>query len=620
MARNAERYDVQLTFHRAAHIPIGDFPALASDPFLVASLFPHSPNPPSHSHPNPSSSSSSSSPPPSLIPLQYRTPTVRRTLTPTWDAHWIVGGVPPAGVRLELEMRDEDPGDHDDLLGVTGWDFPPCNSDPSSASASEGVDADADAATKAEVGSSSGAGSRSGRLYPGLEARGVELKIFKRKGTVRSHAFTYLAAAASPNKVSRHGRVWVSLRVLGPSGDDDAAQGVGGMYTLGPHHWSEHFSPLLGHVTHTRLGTSAPSSSETRDTPDFPAYQLQLSGPLPPSLKFQYVAYRPFIGLLFSRKGWRGWALNRALRKQHDVVYGYGRRTRYGVVGLPQREGEGEGEGGKGDVPHGATSDGAKPDATEHDGPESEPNVSAPASDPAPASSPSPSPFSATSSQDLAARFLSMTSYGTGGRLFTYVLMLDGQWRFTETGPAFAVQFLSKHSMHSGVATWIAFSGEFFVRRLEGRGGASDGSDAAEGGRGAAGSAAQSEEEEDQDPAHYELVIDNDSGTYRPNKAQLPDLHAFLTSPRNLCALGKVTVMDGFDETLKGWKERQERGKEDPVKGEDARGAPAPPEHGEEPALVQRRGSSLRGRIEGKVMGKVEETAGEHEREEAAAR
>ena len=32
---------------------------------------------------------------------------------------------------------------------------------------------------------------------------------------------------------------------------------------------------------------------------------------------------------------------------------------------------------------------------------------------------------------ELAKRFLRMTSYGTHGRIFTYVIMLDGEWRFT---------------------------------------------------------------------------------------------------------------------------------------------------------------------------------------------
>ena len=31
----------------------------------------------------------------------------------------------------------------------------------------------------------------------------------------------------------------------------------------------------------------------------------------------------------------------------------------------------------------------------------------------------------------MAKQFLKMTSYGTHGRIFTYVIMLDGEWRFT---------------------------------------------------------------------------------------------------------------------------------------------------------------------------------------------
>ena len=47
--------------------------------------------------------------------------------------------------------------------------------------------------------------------------------------------------------------------------------------------------------------------------------------------------------------------------------------------------------------------------------------------------------------------FLKMTHFDQGGRLFTYVLSLDGLLRFTETGEEFGIDLLSKHSMHSDV-------------------------------------------------------------------------------------------------------------------------------------------------------------------------
>ena len=59
-----------------------------------------------------------------------------------------------------------------------------------------------------------------------------------------------------------------------------------------------------------------------------------------------------------------------------------------------------------------------------------------------------------------------MVHYDEGGRIFTYVLTLDGLLRFTETGKEFGIDLLSKHTMHSDVNIYIACSGEFFVRRL----------------------------------------------------------------------------------------------------------------------------------------------------------
>lgn len=88
--------------------------------------------------------------------------------------------------------------------------------------------------------------------------------------------------------------------------------------------------------------------------------------------------------------------------------------------------------------------------------------------------------------KELAEQFLKLAHYDEGGRLFTYVLMLDGQLRFTETGKNFGIDLvsspltttltyrlmcaivqLSKHTMHSDVSQYVACSGEFFVRRLE---------------------------------------------------------------------------------------------------------------------------------------------------------
>lgn len=264
-----------------------------------------------------------------------------------------------------------------------------------------------------------------------------------------------------------------------------------------------HFSPLIGSALLTKSG-DAPSSEGGKKRPattSFIANRLQLAGPVPTALRHHYVGYRPFIESMFTESGIKGRFLHRALHKQYATIYGYGKNTEWGTIEPP------EDQGGVG--------------------------------------------------RAFAEQFLRMTSFGTQGRVFTYVITLDGEMRFTETGEEFVVELLSKHSMHADGAKEIAFSGEFFVRLTEGCEGqleVGEGDDLAD-------------EPQDENPKHYELVIDNDSGTYRPRKELLPILEEFLASDTNFGGLGRVITMDGFDEALKKWKEelketkRKARGK-----------------------------------------------------------
>ena len=142
--------------------------------------------------------------------------------------------------------------------------------------------------------------------------------------------------------------------------------------------------------------------------------------------------------------------------------------------------------------------------------------------------------------EPLTRKFLELVHHDKGGRIFTYVLTLDALWRFTETGKEFGVDMLSKHTMHSDVSAYIAFSGEFFIRRLkhprqppppeptdetstdhppEHSENPSHPNEDLGGGAPI--------EESPTDPAYYQLVIDNDSGTYRPNAKLLPVLKQF---------------------------------------------------------------------------------------------
>lgn len=158
-------------------------------------------------------------------------------------------------------------------------------------------------------------------------------------------------------------------------------------------------------------------------------------------------------------------------------------------------------------------------------------------------------------SQDMTSQFLDFVHYDKGGRIFTYVLTLDGLWRFTETGKEFGIDLLSKHTMHSDVNIYIAFSGEFFVRRLQTphKEGSPDDqpthppSDIADG---------PPKDEPPKDPAYYSLIIDNDSGTYRPNAKLLPQLREFLQ--KNLPGIKIVTLdCNGDKEKMEKWKNEQ---------------------------------------------------------------
>jgi len=210
----------------------------------------------------------------------------------------------------------------------------------------------------------------------------------------------------------------------------------------------------------------------------------------------RYVEFRPMIGRMFSSHGLRGRILNKALHHQHARIYNFDSTTQWGSF---------------------------KP-----------------------------------CSEEASLQFLKLAHFDEGGRIFTYVLTLDGVLRFTETGKEFGIDLLSKHTMHSDVSLYIACSGEFFIRRLKKP--TSDESpepsqpthptDPLPGG--------PPNEAPPTNPSYYQLIIDNDSGTYRPDKSILPDLRKFLE--RNFPGLGIVT-MDCGDEELEKLKANQRKAK-----------------------------------------------------------
>jgi hypothetical protein len=223
----------------------------------------------------------------------------------------------------------------------------------------------------------------------------------------------------------------------------------------------------------------------------FQANQFQLQGPVPAELYHRFVEFKPFVKGMFSKAGLRGRILNSALHHQHSRVYNFSNSTENGIV---------------------------KP-----------------------------------RSEEASLQFLKMVHYDEGGRIFTYVLTLDGLLRFTETGKEFGIDLLSKHTMHSDVNIYIACSGEFFIRRLkypkeptDAPGQKSHPNTDIPGG--------PPSSPPPEDPRNYELVIDNDSGTYRPKGDLLPLLHKFLSE--NFPGL-HVATKECTDEELDKMKDEQ---------------------------------------------------------------
>ncbi|KAH9221587.1 hypothetical protein DL95DRAFT_327631 [Leptodontidium sp. 2 PMI_412] len=331
--------------------------------------------------------------------------------------------------------------------------------------------------------------NRIGPDWQGIKDESFDIK--KRMASKRAYLIRSCAVMLSDVKMS--GNLWLSAELLGES-----EKPHGRMYTVGLTSWVKHYSPMIGRIA----GTKAPGSSQGQsdgsgenkpktEKYDFQANQLQLEGPVPAELYHRFVEFKPFVKGMFSKAGLRGRVLNHALHHQHASVYNFSNTTEYGTV---------------------------KP-----------------------------------KSEEAALQFLKMVHFDEGGRIFTYVLTLDGLLRFTETGKEFGIDLLSKHTMHSDVNIYIACSGEFFVRRL----------------RHPEKSATSPEQETHpnsdlpggppnsappKNPHSYELVIDNDSGTYRPKGLVLPQLKEFLK--KNFPGLHIIT-MECTDDALSKMKDEQ---------------------------------------------------------------
>lgn len=112
--------------------------------------------------------------------------------------------------------------------------------------------------------------------------------------------------------------------------------------------------------------------------------------------------------------------------------------------------------------------------------------------------------------------------------VYTYVISADDDsFRFSETGAAFFVDFASKHALHANCNEYVRYSGEFHPRPMGGWDSFSDSIP--------------------DDQVKWEFVIDNNSGTYAPDKKLLPVLKALLE--HNFPGIA-VVALDQEDEEL----------------------------------------------------------------------
>ena len=329
------------------------------------------------------------------------------------------------------------------------------------------------------------------------EVQGRAFKIKKKRGSKRAYLLRGLRACTS-HSINMHGELILSIEVLGRTEGS-----CGKIYTQGPNYWRQHYSPLMGRLA----GTKAPDlkNNEGSEKYNFEANEIQLSGPVPNELYHRFVEFKPFVRGMFTGKGIRGILLNHALHHQHHRIYIYDKNTKYGECN--------------------------------------------------------------GSSSALTKKFLDLVHWDHGARTYTYVLSLDGLFRFTETGKEFGIDMLSKHTMHSNVAKYIACSGEFLIKRRR----AHTGSDTMEESSGSSRGKTPDEPKDDQqpdlpltrpssgpsasrDPSNYTLIIDNDSGTYRPKGDLLPHLKKFMNA--NFPGL-HVKIMECTDDRLQEMKKLQ---------------------------------------------------------------
>ncbi|WWD22155.1 hypothetical protein CI109_106644 [Kwoniella shandongensis] len=345
----------------------------------------------------------------------------------------------------------------------------------------------------------------SGPLDSGFKGIREESFKVKRSGVdLKAYAIRWLCVGLHKSQ-KLHAELVMSVEVLGKTekdkDNDQKGDEPGKAYTLNGF-WFKHYSPMIGRLTGTKG-----KDSKGAEKYDFEANEIQLRGPVPDELYHRYVDFKPFVSGMFTGTGLRGRILHKALHHQHERIYNFDKKTEYGEFSSNGSEEE--------------------------------------------------------QGKERALKFLEMVHYDQGGRIFTYVITLDGMFRFTETGKEFGIDLLSKHTMHSDVNIYIAWSGEFLIRRLS-RPDKSPSDPEQHTHPAEPVSGGPPKTAPPKDPAAYELIIDNDSGTYRPDAKLIPVLKKFLEKQFPEM---KITVMNCTDDKLEKIKEDQKK-----TKGKEGQG------------------------------------------------
>jgi hypothetical protein len=199
-------YTIKFIFHKANNLPPADLSSASADPFLTAHLRTSAPK--RHKQ-DPD--------------LTYRTPTLRKTTDPEWNAEWIVANVPASGFSLKCRLYDEDYPDHDDRFGNVTIKVPSVGED-----------------------------------WKGFPRPGQEFVVKKRVGSKRAYGIKALASVLSSN-VHMTPSLWVSMEVLGRSEPPHAM-----LYTVGPSSWIQHFSPMIGRIVGTKVHKDKTHGSQSQ--------------------------------------------------------------------------------------------------------------------------------------------------------------------------------------------------------------------------------------------------------------------------------------------------------------------------------------------------------------------